>query len=131
MIEWLKTTAESWFSSFTTWFLQTSVGRFFGAFFAVAFFCWTLIGPFWDLLNFDQAMYSIADTFTTAAGIVGQLPVATVIAQLNVIFPLNELLTFIGLSLSLTVLVISIKMAVALFKLIGFIISILVQTLKR
>lgn len=131
MLDWFKTTAESWFSSFTTWFLNTSIGKFFGAFFAVAAFCWTMIGPFWDLLNFDAAMHSIADTFNSASAMAGQMPMATVIGQLNVVFPLNELLSFIGLSLGLWVLVISIKMALALFKLVAAIVQILVSLLRK
>lgn len=131
MLDWFKTTAESWFSSFTTWFLNTSIGKFFGAFFAVAAFCWTMIGPFWDLLNFDAAMHSIADTFNSASAMAGQMPMATVIGQLNVVFPLNELLSFIGLSLGLWVLVISIKMALALFKLVAAIVQVLVSLLRK
>lgn len=131
MLDWFKATAENWFSSFTTWFLNTSIGKFFGAFFAVAAFCWTMIGPFWDLLNFDAAMHSIADTFNSASAMAGQMPMATVIGQLNVVFPLNELLSFIGLSLGLWVLVISIKMALALFKLVAAIVQVLVSLLRK
>lgn len=130
MLDWFKTMAESWFSSLTTWFLNTSVGKFFSAVFAVAAFCWTMIGPFWDLLDFDSAMHSIADTFNSAAAMAGQMPVATVIGQLNVVFPLNELLTFIGFSLGLWVLVIVIKMALALFRVVVLVIQVLISLLK-
>lgn len=130
MLDGLKAFFGELWTTVSTWFLNTWMGKFFGALFAVSGFLWTLMGPLWDLLNFDQAMQSIADTFNEAAGIMDGLPVSTALAQVNHLFPLNELIVLTGLHWGLLVLVMSIRFAVWLFNICVQIVTVLINLFK-
>lgn len=104
-----------------------AVWKFLKAVAAAATFAASLASIIWSTMDVGTAFDNVADTMNDATALLGQLPIANVISQLNRIFPLNELLVFSSLLLGLKVLIIGIKIISWLIELLYRIISVIVQ----
>lgn len=92
-----------------------------------AYFAWQFVSTILETIDVSSALDHITQTMTTASSYFGKLPVAAAVQQLNVLFPLNELLFFSALFLALQVSIFGIKVLLFIAELVLKLVGMFVQ----
>jgi hypothetical protein len=130
---WIKDVCQDILSWLVGWIAPTikAIGSFFKAVAAISLFVWGLLLTVLELVDVSAGLDSIADTFDSMASTVRSLPVAPIMSQLNVIFPVNEFLVLAGLLLAIYLLILAVRFAIFVVRLIVGLVQIVMSIVKK